>query len=261
MLWFGNSTSFWDDVWVGNNNMRSLFPRLYRLENSPNISVASLLAGSTVVSASIAGTAATVAAEIYGTTLPWRADSRVKDSDAVQFSGTTDLIHTDFGLDRNSGTVDGIESEIGSYTLDWIREPTGITKDELPVRIEPDIKGIDLHMVQCPLCDDDLESVDHSLIFCSHAQMVWDRVFKWGNRGHFHSFTINEILKDSSLGASHLWQAVIWISTYFIWKNRNNMVFQGKSWNASVALNEIQAISFEWISQRAKHTTSIGTLG
>ncbi|XP_071694711.1 uncharacterized protein [Rutidosis leptorrhynchoides] len=121
-------------------------------------------------------------------------------------------------------------------------------KKRLPVRIEFDKSGIDLHSVRCPLCDDDLESVDHILIFCKHAQEVWVKVFKWWNRDFFSSFSVNEILRDGNT----IWQAVTWITSYLIWKNRNTMVFQGKCWNAPVALNEIQVISFDWISRRLK---------
>ncbi|XP_071714455.1 uncharacterized protein [Rutidosis leptorrhynchoides] len=38
-------------------------------------------------------------------------------------------------------------------------------KRRLLVRIELDKKGIDLHSVRCPICDDDIETMEHSLIF------------------------------------------------------------------------------------------------
>ncbi|XP_071694366.1 uncharacterized protein [Rutidosis leptorrhynchoides] len=37
----------------------------------------------------------------------------------------------------------------------------------LSVRVELDRRGIDLHSVLCPVCDDVVESVDHSIIFCN----------------------------------------------------------------------------------------------
>ncbi|XP_071694498.1 uncharacterized protein [Rutidosis leptorrhynchoides] len=48
-------------------------------------------------------------------------------------------------------------------------------KKRLPVRVELDKRGIDLHSVRCPICDDDLESVDHSLINCKFSMDVWSR--------------------------------------------------------------------------------------
>ncbi|XP_071708041.1 uncharacterized protein [Rutidosis leptorrhynchoides] len=129
------------------------------------------------------------------------------------------------------------------------------TKKLLPVRTELDKKGIDLHSVRCPLCDDGLESVDHTLIFCKYAVETWDRIFKWWGFGNFSNLSVNEILKGnapvsmSSLGKK-VWQAVEWVCGYFIWRNRNNKVFRDTSWDAQVALNEIQIKSFDWISRR-----------
>ncbi|XP_071713003.1 uncharacterized protein [Rutidosis leptorrhynchoides] len=126
-------------------------------------------------------------------------------------------------------------------------------KKRLPVRIE----RVDLHSVRCPLCDDEIESLDHTFIFCSHAIKVWDRVFNWWGLGNLSNLSFNEILRGnagvpmSNFGRK-VWQAVEWVSAYHIWINRNNMVFHGKSWNPPVALNVIQSKSFEWISRRSK---------
>ncbi|XP_071715217.1 uncharacterized protein [Rutidosis leptorrhynchoides] len=76
----------------------------------------------------------------------------------------------------------------------------------LPMRMELDKRGIDLHSVRCPLCDDYLETVDHVLIFCNHAQEVWNRVYNWWNRGNFSQFSLREFFQ----GDIDIWQAVTW---------------------------------------------------
>ncbi|XP_071708924.1 uncharacterized protein [Rutidosis leptorrhynchoides] len=130
-------------------------------------------------------------------------------------------------------------------------------RKRLPVRIELDKIGIDLHSVRCPLCDEDVESVDHSLISCKLAIEVWDRVFRWWKMGTFGSYTLVDVLNDkgsqsmTSLGKK-ICQAIKWVCAYLVWSNRNNKVFKDKCWNAPVALNEIQAKYFEWISNRVK---------
>ncbi|XP_071727973.1 uncharacterized protein [Rutidosis leptorrhynchoides] len=127
----------------------------------------------------------------------------------------------------------------------------------LPTLIELGKRDIDLHSVRCPLCDDDLETVDHSIIFCKHVIGIWDRVFGWWGFGNMSNLSINEILQgncnspSTSLG-NKIWQAVEWVSAYLIWRNRNEKVFRGRSWNPSVALNEIQVKSYHWISTRLK---------
>ncbi|XP_071718674.1 uncharacterized protein [Rutidosis leptorrhynchoides] len=92
-------------------------------------------------------------------------------------------------------------------------------RDRLPVLLELDKRGIDLHSVLCPLCDDEVETVNHALSSCKKAE---------------------------------IWQAMIWTSVYLIWKNRNNMIFKKSCWSPPVALCDIQVVSFDWIGKRCK---------
>ncbi|XP_071699529.1 uncharacterized protein [Rutidosis leptorrhynchoides] len=130
-------------------------------------------------------------------------------------------------------------------------------KKRLPVRMELDKRGIDLNSLRCPICDDDLESVDHSLIFCKYSLELWNRVCKWWGFNQFGNLSMNENLrgitpKNTSMLGKKIWQAVEWVTTYYIWKNRNNKVFRDKMWTTPTALSEIQVKSFEWISHRVK---------
>ncbi|XP_071704165.1 uncharacterized protein [Rutidosis leptorrhynchoides] len=85
--------------------------------------------------------------------------------------------------------------------------------NRLPVRLELDNRGIDLHSVRCPICDDGLESDDHSIISCRLAQDIWCRVFKWWDRGVFTGLSLAELLRDSA-NVGLIWQGVTW--GYFI---------------------------------------------
>ncbi|XP_071738627.1 uncharacterized protein [Rutidosis leptorrhynchoides] len=128
----------------------------------------------------------------------------------------------------------------------------------IPVQVELDKKGIDLHSMRCPICDDDLESIEHTFLFCSNAMDIWSRVYNWWGIGNFSNFGINEILRGntSNVATSNfggkIWQAIEWICVYYIWKIRNDKVFHGKTWSIPVALSEIQIKSFEWVGHRAK---------
>ncbi|XP_071718124.1 uncharacterized protein [Rutidosis leptorrhynchoides] len=130
------------------------------------------------------------------------------------------------------------------------------TQKRVPVRIELDKRGVDLNTVRCPLCDEDVETVEHSLIFCSKVMDIWNRVFSWWGFGSMSNLSIIEILRGNgpsqmSIHGKKVWQAVEWVCSYLIWSNRNNVVFRGKGWNSPVAVNEIQVKSFDWISHRA----------
>lgn len=52
-------------------------------------------------------------------------------------------------------------------------------KKILPVRVELDKRGIDLHTILCPCCNNGMESLDHCLATCNVAVSVWDKLCKW----------------------------------------------------------------------------------
>ncbi|GKA81410.1 hypothetical protein Tco_0788102 [Tanacetum coccineum] len=75
--------------------------------------------------------------------------------------------------------------------------------------------------------------------------------------GLVDSFTTCEILKHRGgfvvkSDAKDLWQAVLWVTGYYIWKNRNAQVFKNKYDSALRVFHEVQLRSFEWICRRSK---------
>ncbi|XP_071731845.1 uncharacterized protein [Rutidosis leptorrhynchoides] len=134
-------------------------------------------------------------------------------------------------------------------------------RNRLPVRVELDKKGIDLDSVRCPVCDDVLETLDHVLLNCNFAQDVWIRLYRWWGLSFPSGINIQELLQGNEPSFSKssmlrkIWQAVIWVGAYKIWKNRNNKLFKGTNWMASMLFQEIQVNSFEWIANRSKRTS------
>lgn len=123
--------------------------------------------------------------------------------------------------------------------------------------MELDNRGIDLHSLLCPWCEESVEIIDHSLILCREALIVWDKVFSWWRLGNcrvlnvgalfdsdFTSFN-NKLLKD-------IWEGVVWVTTYLVWKNRNAKVFGKKTLRGVGLFQEIQLRSFEWIKARLR---------
>ena len=56
---------------------------------------------------------------------------------------------------------------------------------------------------------------------------------------------------------SYIWQAVIWTSGYYIWKERNARVFGNKVSSVNKIFQDIQLKSFEWIVRRSKKYKAI----
>ncbi|GJW03798.1 RNA-directed DNA polymerase, eukaryota [Tanacetum coccineum] len=138
-------------------------------------------------------------------------------------------------------------NDVWCWKWEWVRNIRGIDGDgrklkmsssrafkgRLPVRVELDRRGIDLDSVLCPCCNSVVESCANSLVTCDLAMSVWEKVFIWWKMGTVNALSIDEFF--SSLGNVNVrsafvrvWQAVIWTTGYFIWKERNARVFGNK---------------------------------
>lgn len=135
-------------------------------------------------------------------------------------------------------------------------------KGRLPVRVELDRRGIDLDSVLCACCNDSVETCNHCIVTCDLAMSVWTKVFNWWNVGNVNVFTIDELFTHSgsvnvSSNLALLWQATIWTSGYYIWKERNARVFGKKTSSTNKLFQDIQLKCFEWIVRRSKRYNSI----
>ncbi|XP_071694630.1 uncharacterized protein [Rutidosis leptorrhynchoides] len=133
-----------------------------------------------------------------------------------------------------------------------------VQTNRLPVRIELDNKGIDLNSVLCPVCNDDIESINHALVACKSAASLWEKVRLWWGIDNLQITSYSDLALCSSphirdnLG-SQIWQAVIWVTTYYIWKNRNALVFGNNASSIPCLFSDIQSKSYEWINCRGKN--------
>ncbi|XP_071688357.1 uncharacterized protein [Rutidosis leptorrhynchoides] len=129
-------------------------------------------------------------------------------------------------------------------------------RGRIPVRIELDKCGIDLHSIRCPICDEDLESVEHILFSCSFAKDIWGKVLNWWGYSSAN-FIFGDIFEGTfgsfaSDDKKTIWQDLCWCVCYSLWKSQNSKVFNNKVVTAPVLFSEIQVASFEWISRRIK---------
>ncbi|GKE67581.1 RNA-directed DNA polymerase, eukaryota, reverse transcriptase zinc-binding domain protein, partial [Tanacetum coccineum] len=126
----------------------------------------------------------------------------------------------------------------------------------IPVGVELDKRGVDLDSVLCPSCDKIVETCAHCLITCDLAMSVWVKIFNWWNVGIVNAFTIDEVFSSNgNINVpdyySLVWQAVIWTTGYFIWRERNARVFGKKVSSTNKIVKDIQLKSFEWIVRRS----------
>lgn len=71
------------------------------------------------------------------------------------------------------------------------------TKKRLPVREELNKRGIDLHNMLCPCCNEGVESINHAMILCKEAWEVWEQIYKWWKIGAVNICNIGDIFNVS----------------------------------------------------------------
>nr|GEW71103.1 reverse transcriptase domain, reverse transcriptase zinc-binding domain protein [Tanacetum cinerariifolium] len=125
-----------------------------------------------------------------------------------------------------------------------------VLRGRLSIRVELDKRGIDLDSFLCQSCNNVIESCVHCLITCDLAMSVWDKIFKWWKVRIVNAFTIDEFFSSNGnvnvpIFFSRVWQAVLWTTGYFIWKERNTHVFNNKVSSTNKIVQDIQLKSFE----------------
>ncbi|XP_071695658.1 uncharacterized protein [Rutidosis leptorrhynchoides] len=249
----GSKTRFWEDVWIGGHRLKDSFPRLYRLETEKDVHIADRVSFDRTAAAQVPDV--TQAAAGTDTDIifswAWAREPMYRTQDELML---LESLIKSFQFNQNSDdTFEWSMASDGNFSVkkltNFINEklfhsvqsnhetlknnlvPKKLEvfvwrtiKKRLPVRMELDKRGIDLNSLRCPICDDDLESVDHSLIFCKYSLELWNRVCKWWGFNQFGNLSMNEILrgitpKNTSMLGKKIWQAVEWVTTYYIWKN------------------------------------------
>ncbi|XP_071708224.1 uncharacterized protein [Rutidosis leptorrhynchoides] len=123
--------------------------------------------------------------------------------------------------------------------------------------MELEKRRVDLDTLLCPMCNNVPESIDHAILSCKNAKYVWAGIHKWWKINLPSGINLEELLGGSNYGnlsakLSKIWQAIAWTTSYIIWKNRNQKVFNNDSWSSSKIICEVQVKTFEWISNRSR---------
>ncbi|XP_071717846.1 uncharacterized protein [Rutidosis leptorrhynchoides] len=221
----GIDTTFWEETWLGDKPLKNVFGRLFRLEADQQAAVSDRI---------------TWARGSWHANWSWVRMPSVRACDELQELSSLLNSYPKQGLTKDSwnwklaangifatrklsGLIDDMllrDNRTRHETLRNFLVPLKVEifiwrvlNGRIPVRIELDKRGIDLDSVRCPLCDDNVESTDHSMFFCRLSMDIWDMVYKWWNLGAVSNLSINEAfrgkcIRSLSVMGSFIWQAV-----------------------------------------------------
>ncbi|XP_071708942.1 uncharacterized protein [Rutidosis leptorrhynchoides] len=243
----GQDTRFWMDEWAGNFKLCDKYPRLFRLERKSDVFINERVTFSNGIWTFAWDWSRGLTGRLHGELE--QVTSMVKSSINLQEGGSK----WSFKMGASDETLRNnlIPQKIGIFV--W-----RVMKGRIPVKVELDKTGIDLDTLLCPMCNDIVESVNHAILECKHAKEVWDGVFKWWNLPSPRNTSVVDWFSSrSSSGVSSvqmkMWQAIIWTTSYLIWKNRNQKTFQNVAWASAKIVNEVQTKAFEWIINRSRN--------
>ena len=123
----------------------------------------------------------------------------------------------------------------------------------LPTKANLLRKGVILNDDLCPLCNDSPETVSHVFTDCKKAKEVrlvsnvWWKIFAEDANNLDSLITGTGANRKVRLIKDAVLQAYFW----FIWKGRNEAVFNDARFNPGVVANNIQSEVFFWVRNRS----------
>ncbi|GJX31581.1 RNA-directed DNA polymerase, eukaryota, reverse transcriptase zinc-binding domain protein [Tanacetum coccineum] len=194
----GATASFWKDNWSGKGTTKVLCPRLYSLENQKEV---------------------TVRAKINDTGLDRSFRRAVRGgAEQSQLDILTSLVSSinlvpmcdrwvwsldssgDFSVASIRKAIDVKRLATGTSKTRWIKYVPiktnvlawKIKMDALPTRFNISRRGMDIHSLACPICDNGIESSDHLFFKCDMSRQLAIKVSSWWNVNYEDINSYNE---------------------------------------------------------------------
>ncbi|GKC40921.1 RNA-directed DNA polymerase, eukaryota [Tanacetum coccineum] len=250
----GMLTRFWSDVWIGDQQLRYLFPRIYALDEDKDCSVAAKLQGAFDLSLRrhVRGGAESQQLaqlqELIGSTILANADDRwywdLNGSGVFCVKDVRNLLDESFLPKDDIATrwIKFIPIKINVFA--W-----KVYLDRLPTRLNLLHRGVHVPSLSCPLCSSALEDTSHLLFSCVMATDVvrlvcrwWDLV--WTPLGSYSEWLLwfNSIRLGSKSKA--MLEGVFYVTWWCLWNFRNQLLFAAQKPRKDLMETDIDSISF-----------------
>nr|GEU92786.1 reverse transcriptase domain, reverse transcriptase zinc-binding domain protein [Tanacetum cinerariifolium] len=246
----GHGARFWNDIWLGGPTISSSFPMLYRLDANPNYLVSERIPIASSPPLPIVNLVMGLSSPPPGLIfhLAWRRDIRTGHEleelnnlinllAQVHLSEQPDSWECTLNNSR-SFTVQGMRSHITSLSNLPVGHPTRwnkglpikinintwlVSNGRLPSRSNTNLRGIDLHSVRCPMCDNDIETEENVFASCPIAVDTWKQVLKWWRVNNVSMQNLLEVINladHAPIEGKHLhfFNLVVQTTIWSIWR-------------------------------------------
>ncbi|GJZ27106.1 RNA-directed DNA polymerase, eukaryota [Tanacetum coccineum] len=263
----GADTLFWEDAWRGGTAFKYLYPRVYVLESSKNIDVASKMAHCNLDYSFRRDPRGGVKKaqfdlmfeKVEGTLL---ADMRDRWTWSLEGSG-------DFSVASVRKLLDGnMLPEVASKTR-WIKampikvnvHAWRVKLDCLPTRINISRRGMKIESIICPMCGEAAESCRRIFFSCHIARDFLRKISRWWDVSYMELSSYEEWLDwilNIRISVKHkqILEGVCYAMWWHIWNFRNKCIFDSESPSKEIIFEDVVYRSFYWCRYRCKGSFS-----
>ncbi|GJU04409.1 retrotransposon protein, putative, ty1-copia subclass [Tanacetum coccineum] len=231
----GMHTKFWHDIWIGDQKLCCVFPRLFALEEDKDCYVASKFHGSVDLSfrrAARGGVEAQQFAQLrdmLDTVIlsnledRWRWD--LNGSGSFRVCDVRNLLD-EFFLPKDERVTRWVKCiPIKINVFAW-----RVSLDRLPTRLNLIRRGVQVPSTACPICTSDPEDISHLLFRCLMASDIHRLICCWWGLPWSPLSSYAEWLswfKDIRLGSKvkSILEGVCYVSWWCLWIYRNQLLF------------------------------------
>ncbi|KAK1423184.1 hypothetical protein QVD17_18479 [Tagetes erecta] len=195
----------------------------------------------------------------------WRAIVKVKQSLAAYGFDLPNACNGDFNskeikllIDKTQGSDD--QEPVFKWN-NWVPKKVNVMNwraslNRLPTLISLQARGVNVQTSTCLLCNEADETAEHVFTACPKVTTVWNSVASWCKISPLYAFSINDIFElHVHKPGSPIWKklinAIVLVTCWCFWKARNEQSHGNKVKTADQIVNEVKAMSFLWIRNRA----------
>ncbi|PWA93650.1 RNA-directed DNA polymerase, eukaryota, Reverse transcriptase zinc-binding domain protein [Artemisia annua] len=134
--------------------------------------------------------------------------------------------------------------------------------DRTPHISNLDKRGIDIHSLLCPICETEVEDINHIMFNCPKVKAVWSKCYDWWGiptpeiSSAINIGSSNIMVQEGNKDVAKIFHGVCLVTLWAVWSWRNRVVHalnecKQKIRNEDI-FSQIQILSFLWISNRCK---------
>jgi len=264
----GDKERFWEDVWLGNVNLKSLFPRLYQISMNQGQKVEEVGEWKDMNwcwnlrwrrarfewETTLENELGMLISNVY--LVRGREDARVWKSDESGSFTVRSAYECLVKADRSP--------QIDAFKYLWkiktfpnvVITAWRVLLGRVPTRLCLRKRGMLLESVLCAMCQSEEESCQHLFLECKLAWSVWALCHRWiGILSvqhndcliHFESFHLSQCSNKQNL----VWKGVWATTVRCIWEHRNLVVFNQGVVDAEEVFHNVQLKSWLWMKHKA----------